>query len=97
MLNYTIQNLLTSSNKFELVYRIINIATSNKENLLKYLEGITENYNSSLVINVYKQFAFNSANDIEKYNKYFDKFLNNFKKMLKNEFSGRSAYRKISF
>jgi tetratricopeptide (TPR) repeat protein len=81
LLNYTIENLLTNSNKFELVYRMINIATSNRENLLKYLEGITENYNSSLIINVYKQFAYNNANDTEKYNKYFDKFLNNFKEI----------------
>jgi len=81
LLSYATENLFTSSNKFELVYRTINIATSNKENLLKYLEGITENYNSNLIINVYKQFAFNSTNDLEKYNKYFNKFLNNFKEI----------------
>jgi hypothetical protein len=78
LLEYTVKNLLQSSNKFELVYRTINVSTLNKVNLLEYLEKIPENFDSNLIINIYRQLAFSNADDIDSYFKFFNKFQNIF-------------------
>lgn len=74
LLEYTLQNLLQNSNKFELVYRTINVSTINKVNLLEYLEKIPENFDGNLIINVYRQLAFNNTDNVDIYFKFFNKF-----------------------
>lgn len=76
LLNYVLLNLLNDSNKFQLVYKTINISTSNKENLLEYLEIINEDSDSNLIINIYKQLALTYNENIDKYFNYFNKYLN---------------------
>lgn len=78
LLEYSLKNLIPNSNKFELVYDTFNVSQINKETLLNYLEKIPDNYQLNLLNNAYKQLALINTNDIDKYFKYFNKYLVDF-------------------
>lgn len=80
LLEYSVKRLISSSSKYEIIYKTVLKSSENRLKLLDYLLQFEQECEEELLINVYWELAYSNSKNQKTYFEFFDKYLNLFSK-----------------